>query len=369
MLSIARTTTSAHEAASRHVKAAGAVVTVGGTAGSLRRTIQKEESVFTDEGISLKSAYEQGMVRDAEGLERHGTEGPDAWHVRMKQGEPPGETRLTQQHLQPEARGVPIAFDTETGAPRIDSPVPFSARMKPDGDVEILMAKLKAWMILHHWRDRYLRWVMDWGWADLTESRPWVMSFSLNMKAAYERYPKVCAAHKLEVDRRWFRRSKRIPYAGKLHIVPTNAVDKSDGSARLLGNATWPCPDTHLGFIEGAAVAPNVHTDRSRLPHFEWASIDRFAEGLAILCDVASFWRSRCPIIAELLFVVGSRDDLFKWFRQIPLFSGDHCLQCYHWGGVYIVDTHVQMSKWADSRRRTAHNEYRLSPGRSYLRQ
>ena len=76
-----------------------------------------EESVFTDEGIRLKNAYEQGMVRDAEGLERHGAEGPDAWRVRMEQGEPPGETRLTQQHLQPEARGVPIAFDTETGAP------------------------------------------------------------------------------------------------------------------------------------------------------------------------------------------------------------------------------------------------------------
>ena len=46
------------------------------------------------------------------------------------------------------------------------------------------------------------------------------MSFSPNMKAAYERYPNVCAAHKLEVDRRWSRRSKRIPYAGKLHIAP-----------------------------------------------------------------------------------------------------------------------------------------------------
>ena len=184
-----------------------------------------EESVFTDEGISLENAYEHGMVKDAEGLERHGAEGPDAWRVRMEQGKPSGETRLTQQHLQPEARGVPITFGAGTGVPRIDTPVPLSARMKPVGDVEILMAKLKAWIVLHNWRDRYLHWVCDWGWADLTESRPWVMSFSPNMKAAYERYPKVCAAHNLEVDRRWSRRSKRIPYAGKLHIVPTNAVD------------------------------------------------------------------------------------------------------------------------------------------------
>ena len=130
-----------------------------------------EEPVFTEEGVRLKNAYEQGMVRDAEGLERHGTEGPDAWHVRMKQGEPPGETRLTQQHLQLEARGVPIAFDTETGAPRIDSPVPISARMKPEGDVEILMAKLKSWMILHHWRDRYLRECVGFATGDGPTSR------------------------------------------------------------------------------------------------------------------------------------------------------------------------------------------------------
>ena len=92
-------------------------------------------------------------------------------------------------------------------------------------------------------------------------------------------------------------------------------------------------------------MAPNVHTDWSHLPHFEWASIDRFAEGLAILCDIATTWRRRCPTVAELLFVAGSRDDLAKWFRQIPLFSGDHCLQCCHWGGVYIVDMHVQMGR------------------------
>ena len=28
------------------------------------------------------------------------------------------------------------------------------------------------------------------------------------------------------------------------------------------------------------------------------------------------------------------------------MFSGDHCLQCYHWwGGVYIADMHVQMGR------------------------
>ena len=40
MLGIVRATATAHTAASRHVKAAGAVVTVGGTAGSFHGTIQ-----------------------------------------------------------------------------------------------------------------------------------------------------------------------------------------------------------------------------------------------------------------------------------------------------------------------------------------
>ena len=48
---------------------------------------------------------------------------------------------------------------------------------------------------------------------------------------------------------------------------------------------------------------------------------------------------------AVLLVVVGSRDDLEKWFRQIPQCNGDHCKQVYHWGGDYIVDWHVQMGR------------------------
>ena len=100
-----------------------------------------------------------------------------------------------------------------------------------------------------------------------------------------------------------------------------------------------------MDFVEGSAVAPNVHADWSRLPHFEWASIGRFAEGLAILCAVATRGRQEHTEGARWLVVVGSRDDLVKWFRQIPLYSGDHCLQCYHWGGSYIVDMHIQMGR------------------------
>ena len=49
--------------------------------------------------------------------------------------------------------------------------------------------------------------------------------------------------------------------------------------------------------------------------------------------------------LASLLVVVGSRDDLTKWFRQIPLCSADWHKQVYHWNGKFIVDTHVQMGR------------------------
>jgi hypothetical protein len=84
------------------------------------------------------------------------------------------------------------------------------------------------------------------------------------------------------------------------------------------------------------------------LPHFEWASIDRFGEVIAILCSIVVRVINMDGVSADviaMLVVVGSRDDLEKWFRQIPQFSGDHCKQVYHWGGSYIVDWHVQMGR------------------------
>jgi hypothetical protein len=116
--------------------------------------------------------------------------------------------------------------------------------------------------------------------------------------------------------------------------------------------------DTYLDFIEGAAVAPNVHTDWSRLPHFEWASIDRFAEGLAILCSIATIWRSRCPAIAELLFVVGSRDD---WSSGSDRFHCSVATTAYSATTGAASTSSTCMCKWADNRQQMEHNEYRSS--------
>ena len=92
---------------------------------------------------------------------------------------------------------------------------------------------------------------------------------------------------------------------------------------------------------EGIPLAPNMHTDWSFLPRFEWASIDRFGEVVAILCAIVVRVQNMAGVSAEviaMMVVVGSRDELEKWFRQIPQFSGDHCKQVYHWAGEYIVD-------------------------------
>ena len=133
------------------------------------------------------------MKRDAAGCAKHGTEGADGYRVRMKSGVPGAELRLTRQHLVEDARDALIEFDDETGAPQLATPI----RMSERDDCVIELAKLKPWMQKRGWRDRFMLWVCDWGWTDLTASRSFVMSFSPNMKAAYERYGKVCVAHEL----------------------------------------------------------------------------------------------------------------------------------------------------------------------------
>jgi hypothetical protein len=116
----------------------------------------------------------------------------------MKSGVPGAELWLTQQHLVADARGVLIEFDDKTGAPQMATPIRTSER----NDCVIELAKLKSWMQKRGWRGRFVLWVCDWGWTDLTASRPFVMSFSPNMKAMSERYDKVCAANELEVRRK-----------------------------------------------------------------------------------------------------------------------------------------------------------------------
>ena len=64
--------------------------------------------------------------------------------MRMVPGKQPGELRLGDERINPDAHGVSIAFDASTGASSIETPIPTAARMAPERDVVIKMAKLKA---------------------------------------------------------------------------------------------------------------------------------------------------------------------------------------------------------------------------------
>ena len=73
--------------------------------------------------------------------------------------------------------------------------------------------------------------------------------------------------------------------------------------------------DTYMCEVDGLPVAPNLHADWAFLPRFQWATIDRFGEAVAILCAVVHWARQMGGLASEtvgLLVVVGSRDDLEK---------------------------------------------------------
>ena len=173
---------------------------------------------------------------------------------------------------------------------------------------------------------------------------------SPNQKAAYDNYEGTCAAHQLEVDKGWTAAWSKAPYAVTMHVCQTNVVPKSNGTMRLLGNPSHPEPGTVGWLIEGLPVAPNRATDWDQMPGYEWASIEEFAAAMAIVVAITVMARGwaeyeQLADILALLVVCGSRDDLTKWFRQIPLCTLDMHKQVYHWAGRYLVDQHVQMGR------------------------
>ena len=87
-----------------------------------------KRTVWTPTGWTKLTQWEAAIKRDAEGCAQHDTEGASGYRVRMKSGVPGAEIRLTQQHLVPDARDVPIEFDDDTGAPRIAAPIRMSER-------------------------------------------------------------------------------------------------------------------------------------------------------------------------------------------------------------------------------------------------
>ena len=264
----------------------------------------------------------------------------------MIPGQPGSEFRLYAEDYAPAVRGKKVEFDEED-RPRLHVPVPIEQRMASvGGSVIIRFDLICAYLVKVGWPDRELLWLCKWGHWDKSDQRPWVTSLSPNQRAAYENFEGTLAAHELEVKRKWTRPSDKVPFID-MHMCQTNVVPKSDGSMRLLGNPSHPEPGTLMDTVDGVLIAPNRATDVDLLPDYEWATIEEFAEAVAIMVAVvvkARGWVAGRRVLA-LLIVVGTRDDLTKWFRQIPAFSGDWHKQVYNWAGRYLVDEHVQMGR------------------------
>ena len=308
------------------------------------------QSCYMPSGQAKQDAYDEGMRMDAEGIKQYGTDGPDAWRVRMVMGTEKGETRIYQEEYAPAVRGNIAEFD-ENDKPRLMIPVPVSARMAPGGSVKIRCDKFKAYMREIGWPDKELYFTFDWGHWDKSDGRPLVTSLPGNQKAAYENFEGTCAAHALEADKGWTTVTEKVPYVGTMHMCPTNVVPKSNGTMRLLGHASHPMPGSVLDTVHGVLIAPNRATDPELMPGYDWASIEEFAEAVAVMVAIAQMARRWLredgdPLgLLVSLIVCGSRDDLTKWFRQIPVWSGDMHKQVYNWAAKYLTDGHVQMGR------------------------
>ena len=307
-------------------------------------------SCYMPSGRRKQDAYDHGMRMDADGIKQHGTEGPDAWRVRVVMGTEQGETRIYQDEYAPAVRGNIVEFD-EHDKPRLMIPVPIRERMAPGGSVKVRLDKFKAYMLKIGWSDKELYSTCDWGHWDKSDGRPLVTSLSGNQKAAYENFEGTCAAHALEVKKGWTTVTQKVPYVGTMHMCPTNVVPKSNGTMRLLGHASHPMPGSVLDTVHGVLIAPNRATDPELMPGYDWASIEEFAEAVAVMVAIAQMARGwlreegdRFGLLL-LIIVCGSRDDLTKWFRQIPVCSADMHKQVYNWAAQYLTDGHVQMGR------------------------
>ena len=160
------------------------------------------EVCFEGERWRQIEEYHSKMARDAGGCREYGGSGEGAWRVRMKSGRADDEYRIMHEMHAASARGAYISIGQD-GKPELTRPVPMRERMEPVGSVIIKFHELLAWMLAHDLPDHFMEWVCEWGWKDMTDGRPIVVSLSPNMPAAYERFQAVCVAHQLEIDRKW----------------------------------------------------------------------------------------------------------------------------------------------------------------------
>ena len=306
-----------------------------------------EKSCYTDTGWKMINEYDYKMQEDATRASGRGDAQGRRQEPRMKSGRKGSEFRILPIHHAATARGKLVTIGDD-GRPRLTVPVPVEHRMQRNGGaVKIEFGRIADFIIRTKHHDREMLSLCSWGWSDKTDKRPFVTSLSPNQKMAYEHYDLTCEAHDAEVEKGWQKLCKGRPFAVTMHVTQTNLRVKPNGTGRLLGNATHPEPGTLQDTFEGRLIAPNANTDWELIPAYVWASIETFAMAGAVMAARIIFIVNgpHGEHARRVLYIVGDRDDLTKWFRQIPLATLDQHKQVYHWDGRWKVDTHVQMGR------------------------
>ena len=244
------------------------------------------------------------------------------------------EFRFDPEWVAPEARGLLFEVDAD-GRPHLLVPRPVWE--KPG--VKLKLRLLRSWGVRHKWPDEDLLYRLKWGAWDSSEACPRLTSLSANHKAAVERGEQLQTAIDDEVAAHWISPARDVPYTWPVHVAPFNARDKSRGRVRLMANASWPVPSAGDWCDEGGVpYAPNATVDKGSLPLIEWHSMESMGEAASILSAMA----------AEAgLRTLGWRDDLEKWFRQIPQDARDLWKQGLYWRGKFHCNEHLEMGRVA----------------------
>ena len=188
------------------------------------------------------------------------------------------------------------------------------------------------------WCDGEMLSELEWGLRDGSESAPMVTSLSANHMAAVKRKELVPPAVQAEVKEGWIAPGSAHPYCIPCHVNPLNARDKSGGRVRLMANPTWDGPEEQKALFDSkyGALAGNRNVDRAAIAAIEWNSMESMGEAVGVFCEIG---------VRAGVSVRGWRDDLTKWFRQLPAAMRDYRMSAIFWRGEWYQNEHLEMGR------------------------
>ena len=249
------------------------------------------------------------------------------------------EARIGQELMAPAARGRIISIDVE-GRPSLQVPrrVWDRASVTRKDRPRLDLRKLSKWGHDHGWRDREMLGELEWGLSDGSSNAPLVCSISANHAAAVRESEKMPAAIASEVSEGWIAEGRPFPHSLPCHVNPFNQRPKSGGRIRMMANASWDGPDDERQLFDAAygALSGNRNVDRAAIAAIVWNSMESMGEAVAVMCALAAEAEVSCR---------GWRDDLTKWFRQLPEAMVDYRMSALLWEGVWYQNEHLEMGR------------------------